>query len=128
MCIYCTTRYIKCGRIGTKMLFFFTFIEECWYGKFGRGSKSAKGVPYPLWHRVSLIPLFKSQFWIIFSILFRACSHNIVEKNNARSFFKLTDLKSNFTLILSYLNPALNNPAQEFKIFQWIVDANYDSK
>ena len=72
-CVYCTTRYNKCGRIGTKWLFFFTFIEECcvvieknidkklanrisyqiWYkgclkGKFGRGSKSAKGGPYPL--------------------------------------------------------------------------------
>ena len=71
-CVYCTTRYNKCGRIGTKWLFFFTFIEECcvvieknidkklanrisyqiWYkgclkGKFGRGSKSAKGGPYP---------------------------------------------------------------------------------
>ena len=28
-CVYCTTRYDKCGRIGTKWLFFFTFIEEC---------------------------------------------------------------------------------------------------
>ena len=26
---------------------------------------------------------------------------------------KLLDLKSNLTLALSYLNPALNNPAQE---------------
>ena len=66
-CVYCTTRYSKCGRIGTKWLFFFTFIEKCcvvieknidkklanrishqiWYkrclkGKFGRGG------PYPL--------------------------------------------------------------------------------
>ena len=71
-CVLCTTRCNKCGRIGTKWLFFFTFIEECcvvieknidkklanrishqiWYkrclkGKFGRGSKSAKGGPYP---------------------------------------------------------------------------------
>ena len=61
-CVYCTTRFNKCGRIGKKWLFFFTFIEECcvvieknidkelvnrisyqiWYrrylkGKFGRG-------------------------------------------------------------------------------------------
>ena len=28
---------------------------------------------------------------------------------------KLLDLKSNLTLALSYLNPALNNPAQEIK-------------
>ncbi|CAH3109966.1 unnamed protein product [Pocillopora meandrina] len=27
-CVYCTTPYNKCGRIGTKWLFFFTFIEE----------------------------------------------------------------------------------------------------
>ena len=71
-CVYRTTRYNKCGRIGTKWLFFFTLIEErcvvieknidkklairisyqIWYkrclkGKFGRGSKSAKGGPYP---------------------------------------------------------------------------------
>ena len=72
-CVYCKTRYNKCGRIGTKWLFFFTFIEECCVviekntdkklanrisyrighkrclkGKFGRGSKSAKGGPYPI--------------------------------------------------------------------------------
>ena len=28
-CVLCTTRCNKCGRIGTKWLFFFTFIEEC---------------------------------------------------------------------------------------------------
>ena len=28
---------------------------------------------------------------------------------------KLSDLKSNFTLTLGYLNPALNNPGQETK-------------
>ena len=75
-CMLCTTRCNKCGWIGTKWLFFFTFIEDCcvvikknidkklasrisyriWYkrclkGKFGGGgggSKSAKGSPYPL--------------------------------------------------------------------------------
>ena len=72
-CVYCTTRYNKCGRIGTKWLFFFTFIEECcvvieknidkklanrisyqiWYkgclkGKFGRGVQICEGGPYPL--------------------------------------------------------------------------------
>ena len=71
-CVYCTTRYNKCGRIRTKWLFFFTFIEECcvvtkknidkklanrisyqiWYkrclvGKFGGGSKSEKRGSYP---------------------------------------------------------------------------------
>ena len=67
-CVYCTTRYNKCGRIGTKWLFFFTFIEECcvvieknidkklanrisyqiWYnrclkGKFGGGNQICEG-------------------------------------------------------------------------------------
>ena len=28
-CVYFTTRYNTCGRIGTKWLFFFTFTEEC---------------------------------------------------------------------------------------------------
>ena len=28
-CAYCMTRYNKCGRIGTKWLFFFILIEEC---------------------------------------------------------------------------------------------------
>ena len=70
-CVYCTTRYNKCGRIGTKWLFFFTFIEECcvvieknidkklanrisyqiWYkrclkGKFGRGVQICQGGVY----------------------------------------------------------------------------------
>ena len=69
-CVYCTTRYNKCGRIGTKWLFFFTFIEECcvvieknidkklanrisyqiWYkgclkGKFGRGEGGSAVTP-----------------------------------------------------------------------------------
>ena len=67
-CVYCTTRSNKCGRIGAKWLFFFTFIEECcvvieknidkklanrisyqiWYkgclkGKFGRGVQICEG-------------------------------------------------------------------------------------
>ena len=74
-CVLCTTRCNKCGRIGTKWLFFFTFIEECcvvieknidkklanrisyqiWYkrclkGKFGRAGDPnlRRGDPYPL--------------------------------------------------------------------------------
>ena len=115
-CVLCTTRCNKCGRIGTKWLFFFTFIEECcvvieknidkklanrisyqiWYKRCLNGwsgvqiceggSISASGFgpggggSNPLWHWGSLIPLFKSQFGIIFSILFRACIHSIVDK------------------------------------------------
>ena len=63
-CVYCTTCYNKCGRIGTKWLFFFIFIDkklanrisyQIWYkrffqGKFGGGgSKSAKGVHIRRW-------------------------------------------------------------------------------
>ena len=72
-CVYCTTRYSKCDRIGTKWLFFFTLIEECcaviernideklvyrisyqiWYkrylkGMFGRRVQICEGGPYPL--------------------------------------------------------------------------------
>ena len=43
---------------------------------------------------------------IIFSILFRAPIIKL------QPFLKLSYLKSNFTLTLSYLNPALNNPGQ----------------
>ena len=84
-CVYCTTRYNKCGRIGKKWLFFFTFIEEwcvvieknidkelvnriscqIWYrrylkGKFGRGGGGPnlqRGGPYPLWHRTPGLPI-----------------------------------------------------------------------
>ena len=72
-CVYCTTRYSKCDRIGTKWLFFFTLIEECcavieknidkklvyrisyqiWYkrylkGMFGRRVQICEGGPCPL--------------------------------------------------------------------------------
>ena len=55
---------------------------------------------------------------MIFWILFRACSHNIVDKQITLElfFFKLSNLISNFTLILGYLNQALNNPAEYFEI------------
>ena len=62
-CIYCTTCYHKCGRIGTKLLFFFIFIDkklanrisyQIWYkrffqGKFGGGGgvQIYEGCPYP---------------------------------------------------------------------------------
>ena len=58
-------------------------------------------------------PLFESLFGIISSILYRASNHQILIKKNFTEFLlKLSDLKSEFTLTLGYLNPALNNPAQ----------------
>ena len=33
--------------------------------------------------------------------------------------FKLSNLNSNFALILGYLNPALNNSALESSVAQW---------
>ena len=51
---------------------------------------------------------------IIFSILSRASSHQIVGKKNnfkLNLLFKLSYMNSNFALTLGYLNPALNNPA-----------------
>ena len=58
-------------------------------------------------------PLFESLFGIISSILYRASNHQILIKKNYTEFLlKLSGLKSEFTLTLGYLNPALNNPAQ----------------
>ena len=60
--------------------------------------------------------LFKSCLRIIFSIYFQSIqSKNWRQKDFSWIFFfKLSDLKSNFILILGYLNPALNNPALVF--------------
>ena len=55
------------------------------------------------------ISLFKSRFGIIFPIPFSVFNHLIVQnKNGIHSNFllNLSDLKSNFTLTLVYLNPA----------------------
>ena len=58
-------------------------------------------------------PLFESLFGIISSILYRASNRQILIKKNYTEFLlKLSGLKSEFTLTLGYLNPALNNPAQ----------------
>ena len=46
----------------------------------------------------------------IFCILFRVLNLQIVDKN---LHFKLSYLHSNFLLSLGYVNPALNNPAEE---------------
>ena len=74
-CVYCSTRYNECGRIGTKWLLFFFYLYwrnvvlwlkrtstkklanrisyQIWYkgclkGKFGRGVQICEGGPYPL--------------------------------------------------------------------------------
>ena len=51
-CVYCTTRYNKCGRIGTKWLFFFTFIEECCVViEKNTDKKLANRISYQIWHK-----------------------------------------------------------------------------
>ena len=56
------------------------------------------------------ISLFKSPFGKIFTILFRTSNDQIASKNIWTGFsLKVSDLKSNFTLTLGYLNPPLNN-------------------
>ena len=56
--------------------------------------------------------LSKAHYRIIFSILFRVSSHQIVGKENSTEFaFKLSYPSSNFALIVGYLNPFSNNPA-----------------
>ena len=50
-------------------------------------------------------------------IIFCAISSNhqlVDKKNKTEMLFKLSNLNSNHTLTLGYLNPALNNLAQEF--------------
>ena len=72
------------------------------------------------------LSLFKSLFRTIF-LLFRAANYQLVDKNSWCGFsLKLSDLKSNFTLTLGYLKPALNNSAvgeeghNESKV-EWVV-------
>ena len=54
---------------------------------------------------------------IIFSVIFRAFNHQLVDKKIKTEilFIKLSNLNSNLALTLGYLNPALNNSAQTGK-------------
>ena len=50
---------------------------------------------------------------IIFSVIFRASNHQLVDKKNSNEMlFKLSNLNSNLALTLRYLYSALNNSAQ----------------
>ena len=60
---------------------------------------------------VSLFLCSKAFKGKIFLILFRTFNDQITKKKNWTEF-SLSDLKSNFTLILGYLHPALSNPGQ----------------
>ena len=60
------------------------------------------------------ISLFKSLLGKIFTILFRTSNDQTASKKIWTEFpLKFSDLKSNFTLTLGYLNPALNNRGLE---------------
>ena len=63
---------------------------------------------------VSLFLCSKAFKGEIFLILFRTFNDQIAKKKKIELNFllKLSDLKSNFTLILGYLHPALNSPGQ----------------
>ena len=51
-CVYSTTRCNKCGRIGTKWLFFFTFIEECCVViEKNIDKKLANRISYQIWYK-----------------------------------------------------------------------------
>ena len=70
--------------------------------------------PITAWPRVKFDPDFfflcsKAFSWIIFSVIFRASNHQLVDKKNQnwKAFF--SNLNSNLALTLGYLNPALNN-------------------
>ena len=52
---------------------------------------------------------------IIFSTIFRATNYQNVEKKiKLNLLFKVSYLNSNFPPTLGYLNPALNNPVQNY--------------
>ena len=56
------------------------------------------------------IPMFKSLFGIFSCFFYGASNHRLIDKKNYAEFsFKLSDVKSDLTLILGYLNPAENN-------------------
>ena len=65
------------------------------------------------------ISLFNSLLGKIFPILFRTSNDQIASKKIwSKLPLKLSDLKSNSTLTLGYLNPALENPGQVIKMLQ----------
>ena len=63
-----------------------------------------------------IISLFKNHLGKIFPILFITSNDQIARKK-IWTLFKLSDLKSNFTLIPGYLNPALNKPGLDGMLF-----------
>ena len=66
--------------------------------------------------RVSLSCVQKHFSRIIFSVIFRALNHQLVDKKiKTEILLKLSNLNSNLALSLGYLNPALNNSAQVIK-------------
>ena len=67
----------------------------------------------------------KSFSCINFSLLFRASSHQIVDKMYQTNFlFQLSYLNSNLTLTLGYLNQALNYLAQIGRYWSALVVTN----
>ena len=86
-------------------------------------------VPRPIsaWPRVKFNPGFfflcsKAFSRIIFSLIFRASNHQLVDKRiKTEILFNLSNLNSNLALTLGYLNPALNNSAQVSKLEEEVI-------
>ena len=58
-CVYCTTRYNKWGRIGTRWLYFFTYIEEwCIVMEKNIGEKLATRISYQIRYKRCLKGMF----------------------------------------------------------------------
>ena len=71
-------------------------------------------------------PLFKCFVGMVFLVLYRASNNHILDKRIRLNFLlKLSDLKSDFTLTLGYLNLALNNPAQDHPIAVYPSSENF---
>lgn len=60
---------------------------------------------------------------MIFTILFKEFNHQIVDKWNKTEFLNLiSDLKSNFTQTLGYLNPPLKTSTLDFFSGPFLLD------
>ena len=54
---------------------------------------------------------------IIFSVIFRASNHQLVDKRiKTEMLFKLSNVNANLAITLGYLSPALNNLAQKITV------------
>ena len=124
-------RRTRAKGLNSQTLSHFSWYEAClgvlllppgWYASPSQGNPPAVSHQYPFIHLdpvarrlISVNPRLNVCSKVfpknIFPILFRAFSHQVVDKKTKLNFpFKLSNLNLNFALTQGYLNPALNNP------------------